>query len=240
MATHYNFDEAYSMDSFTDSEWESICNHVGLKFASEEGKDGDKDIENINQISKNDEKTGKMKAKDEEKMDIQSRVETSETDVSELRKDMKSLRKTLKIGRVQLLNWNKDDAEIEETYKEFKNMSKMIKKKFKGLLYKEKSVEVGEKEKDKYIPVDPDVVDDTRKTSTWKPICSTLEGQTRYKCPSCDYIGRSVGKTYAHMVDNHNAKSLECRNCTFSTKNPMSLHNHNKMYCANRDRKQFW
>ena len=39
---------------------------------------------------------GKMKAKDEEKMDIQSRVETTETDVSELRKDMKSLRKTLK------------------------------------------------------------------------------------------------------------------------------------------------
>ena len=148
MATRYNFDEAYSMDSFTDSEWESICNHVGLKFASEEGKDGDKDIANINQSSKN-EKMGKMKAKDEEKMDIQSTVETTETDVSELRKDMKSLRKTLKRGRVQLLNWNKDDAEIEETYKEFKNMSKMIKKKFKGLLYKEKSVEGGGRKKTK-------------------------------------------------------------------------------------------
>ena len=180
-----------------------------------------------------------MKAKDEEKMDILSRVETTETDVSELRKDMKSLRKTLKRGRVQLLNWNKDDAEIEETYKEFKNMSKMIKKKFKGLLYKEKSVEGGKRKK--------------TKTFLWiLMLLMTLEKLAHgslYAQHSRDKLGTSVRpvttlvevleKLYAHMVDNHNAKSLECRNCTFSTKNPTSLHNHNKMYCANRDRKQF-
>ena len=81
---------------------------------------------------------------------IQSEMTESDV-VSEVRKDMKSLRKNLKIGRVQLLNWNENQEEIEETYKEFKNMSKMIKKKLKGLLYKEKSQEGGKNE-DKNIP----------------------------------------------------------------------------------------
>ena len=177
----------------------------------------------------------------EEKMDITESAiqsEMTETDVvSEVRKDMKSLRKNLKIGRVQLLNWNENQEEIEETYKEFKNMSKMIKKKLKGLLYKEKSQEGGKNE-DKNIPVDPGIVHNTGKiTSASKPICSSFQGHTRYKCPSCNYMGRSVGRTYAHMVDNHNARSLACQKCSFTTKNPTSLHNHNKLYCAKRDRK---
>ena len=326
MASRYNFDEAYSTDSCTDSEWEFICEHVGLKFASEDVKDGSEDTNNENEdikkkkTSKDEEKLGKMKktaskdnekkeekketdrkhgkddgkneekktekkkkrthSKAEEKMDteitekkkkmtganIQEQMdpeitekekdtcsnieekmditesaiqsEMTETDVvSEVRKDMKSLRKNLKVGRVQLLNWNENQEEIEETYKEFKKMSKMIKKKLKGLLYKEKSREGGKNE-DKNIPVDPGVVHNTGKiTSASKPICSSFQGHTRYKCPSCNYMGRSVGRTYAHMVDNHNASSLSCQKCSFTTKNPTSLHNHNKLYCAKRDRK---
>ena len=62
MASGYNFDEAYSMDSFTDSKWELICDHVGLNFASnkEEGKDVDKNIENKDEQRK---QVWKMKRK---------------------------------------------------------------------------------------------------------------------------------------------------------------------------------
>ena len=36
MASGYNFDEAYSTDSFKDSDWENICDYVGLNLGSEE------------------------------------------------------------------------------------------------------------------------------------------------------------------------------------------------------------
>ena len=36
MASGYNFDEAYSTDSFMDSDWENICHHVGLSLGSDE------------------------------------------------------------------------------------------------------------------------------------------------------------------------------------------------------------
>ena len=58
-------------------------------------------------------------------------------------------------------------------------MSKMIKKKFKGLLYStdnEKSQDEGEKnEEHENIPVDAGIVCDSEKSSsTSKPLCSTF------------------------------------------------------------------
>ena len=42
MASGYNFDEAYSTDSFLDSDWENICDHVGLNLGSDEEERRDK------------------------------------------------------------------------------------------------------------------------------------------------------------------------------------------------------
>ena len=41
MATSYNFDEAYETDSFTDSDWESICKHVGIELSSQDEGNAD-------------------------------------------------------------------------------------------------------------------------------------------------------------------------------------------------------
>ena len=159
--------------------------------------------------------------------------------VSELRKDMKNLRKNLKKGQVQLLNLDENDTEaIEETYKEFKHSSKMIKKKFKELLYGTKDDKLGnegEKDKCKNIPMDAQS-ESGKSGSTSKLVCKFYQGQPRYKCPSCDFIGHSMGRAYSHMVDEHNAKSLRCKKCPFTMKNPTSLHNHNKLYCPKKDK----
>ena len=68
------------------------------------------------------------------------------------------------------------------------------------------------------------------------PTSFTFNGQIRHKCYTCDFVGRSFGKVYSHMVKEHGAKSLSCRKCSFKTANPTSLHNHNKLYCSKRDR----
>ena len=39
MASGYNFDEAYSTDSFKDSDWENISDHVGLNLGSDEERE---------------------------------------------------------------------------------------------------------------------------------------------------------------------------------------------------------
>ena len=39
MASGYNFDEAYSTDSFTDSDSENSCDHVGLNLGSDEERE---------------------------------------------------------------------------------------------------------------------------------------------------------------------------------------------------------
>ena len=281
MATSYNFDEAYSTDSFTDSDWEAICDHLGIDFTTDEGDEkivhkhdvaegkkskvgkkkrsgGEKNEEGKKSHvgkkkrshgEKNEEKpiekvkkTESGKGKKTSENTTEEKLEESEMQVSELRKDMKRLRKTLKKGRVQLLlNW-KDDAEIRETYKEFKDISKIVRKNFKALLHKDlqageetnnddKTVEAGEEtnndEKTVDVPVD----------AGSRPKCVTFQGCVRYSCPSCDYVARSKGRAYSHMVDKHNAMPLGCEKCSFTTKNPTSLHNHKKLYCAKRDEK---
>ena len=151
MASSYNFDEAYSTDSFTDSDWENICDHVGLNLGSDKEREQNSEDEH--------EKNNVQEEKGNEFEEKGSESENSETDfVSGLRKDMKNLRKNLKKGRVQLLNLDENDTEaIEETYKEFKHSSKMIKKKFKELLYGTKDDKLGnegEKDKRENIPMD--------------------------------------------------------------------------------------
>ena len=77
--------------------------------------------------------------------------------------------------------------------------------------------------------------DDTQKPDTTvKPLHTTFQGHNRYLCTSCDFVARSIGKAYAHMVKRHDAKSLQCEKCPFQTKNPTSLHNHRRLYCPKR------
>ena len=77
--------------------------------------------------------------------------------------------------------------------------------------------------------------DDTQKPDTTvKPLHTTFQGHNRYLCPSCDFVTHSIGKAYAHMVERHDARSLQCEKCPFQTKNPTSLHNHRRLYCPKR------
>ena len=107
----YNFEEVYSTDSFVDSNWESICRHVGVSFKNEEC-----DVENITRgsQSKGKERKSPKAEKDNGPENEISRgnpentgtgeikSEISETD--ELCIEMKNMRKILKRGRSVLLN----------------------------------------------------------------------------------------------------------------------------------------
>ena len=141
MASKYNFDDAYSTDSCTDSDWEKICGHVGLEFGDDEEEktdivedNGDEEKEQ----SSNDvpEKNNAEQEKADEVHESES--ESMDTDfVIELRQEMKVMRKILKKGQIQLHAFDENDMDgIKETYKEWKHSSRSIKKKFKALLYK--------------------------------------------------------------------------------------------------------
>ena len=67
------------------------------------------------------------------------------------------------------------------------------------------------------------------------PTSFTFHGQMRHKCPNCDFVGRSFGKVYSHMVTDHGVELLLCKKCSLKTANPTSLHNHNKRYCSKQD-----
>ena len=195
---------------------------------------------------------------------------------------MKNMRKILKRGRSVLLNPDIDD--LKETYTEFKNSSKVIKKKWKELLQPAEENCVGEREemgvenirdeadkkkkrkKEWHTLNEGEIMPDTRNEGTQKdrkkhderdgdrqtpdkhdtqetekinpandnPIHTSFEGHPRYLCPSCDFIGCSYRKAYGHMVEMHNIWLLGCERCSFTTKNPTSLHNHRRLYCPKR------
>ena len=52
-----------------------------------------------------------------------------------------------------------------------------------------------------------------------------------FKCPDCDYVGKSTGKVYSHMADAHGMANVTCNYCKFTTENKMSFYNHNTRYC---------
>ena len=97
MASSYNFDEAYSTDSFMDSDWEKICDHVGLNFGSDEE---DRSVKKIEQKTEDEhERSNAQEGKGKEFGEKGNQSEKSETDfVTGLRTDMKNLRKNLKKG----------------------------------------------------------------------------------------------------------------------------------------------
>ena len=258
----YNFDDAYNTDSFTDSDWEAICDHVGVDVTNSEDENVDKEKGNKESFDgKTESNSEREKIKENEEQNLQDGKENEEQNlqdgnesqpseadnIDELRRDMKDMRKTLKKGRVQLLNWEETNVEdLVQTYKNFKQDSKKIKKKFKALLYsssEESGNTVEGDDKRENIPVEASgsgskgvniSTDDIDTSSPAKPIFWTFQGSHRYRCPYCDYSGRSMGKTYSHMVVEHNAKSLGCNKCSFTTKNPTSLHNHRKLYCGKK------
>ena len=151
----YNFDDAYSTDSFTDSDWEAICDHVGVDVTNSEDENVDKEKGNKDSFdgktesnSEREKNLESNKKKENEEQNIQDEKENEEQNlqdgnesqpsdnIAELRRDMKDMRKTLKKGRVQLLNWEETNIEdLVQTYKDFKQDSKKIKKKFKALVF---------------------------------------------------------------------------------------------------------
>ena len=64
----------------------------------------------------------------------------------------------------------------------------------------------------------------------------TFNGKNRYNCTHCNFVGRSFGKVYSHMVKEHSVQSLRCKKCSFTTANPTSLHNHTRLYFPQRDK----
>ena len=52
-----------------------------------------------------------------------------------------------------------------------------------------------------------------------------------FACPKCDFTGKSSGKVYTHMAENHGMEKFECDYCKFNTGNKTSMANHKKMYC---------
>ena len=52
-----------------------------------------------------------------------------------------------------------------------------------------------------------------------------------FKCPDCDYVGKSMGKVYSHMADAHGMANFTCDYCKFTTKYKTLFNNHNTRYC---------
>ena len=52
-----------------------------------------------------------------------------------------------------------------------------------------------------------------------------------FVCPKCDFTGKSSGKVYTHMAENHGMEKFECDFCKFNTGNKTSFDNHKKRYC---------
>ena len=295
----YNFDEAYSTDSFADSDWESICRHVGVNFTKEEGNDEDVKGSKTERKKRKSAETEKDKAHENDgSTGSREDNETVEIKSDEVRTEMKNLQKILKRGRSLLLNPNL--ADLNKTYEMFKTSSKIIKKQWKSLLKPDEANAVEESAKEPEVHPCPDdgareskgmgeeaiahegekkkkrkkkrhtlneremtdtrnegkerkkeneIDDDTQvhkhdtrqkekiNRETYKPIHTSFQGHPRYLCPSCDFIGRSYGKAYGHMVEMHNVRVLGCERCPFATKNPTSLHNHRKLYCPKRNDK---
>ena len=69
---------------------------------------------------------------------------------------------------------------------------------------------------------------DENKLQIRKPL-SVSNGN--FKCPDCDYVGKSMGKVYSHMADAHGMANFTCDYWKFTTKNKTSFYKHNTGYC---------
>ena len=248
------FQDAYSSDSYEGSDWNEICEAVGLDLDTD-GSNEDK----MNEI----EKVVQVEVIDTNENDEMSQ----ETDgKGELRAKMKELRKILKTARKELCG--DGDEDLHDMYKSYKQCARSVKKQFKKLLGKDvtsenvpdikteetndgttshKTTSEGEINVDVHVPVPStsgvitrrmEQGGQTRRRKRGRdglPTSFTFHGQMRHKCPNCDFVGRSFGKVYSHMVTDHGAELLLCKKCHFKTANPTSLHNHNKRYCPKRD-----
>ena len=75
-----------------------------------------------------------------------------------------------------------------------------------------------------------------KRRSDGLPASFTFHGQNMYNCTRCNFVDRSFGKVYSHMVKDHSVESLRCKKCSFTTANPTSLHNHTRLYCPQHER----
>lgn len=243
--------DAYNSDSYDGSDWSGICEHVGLDLdrdgsivgdETDESKPEDADVVETQNGAKHMEGR-RDKIKNDSTDDGEAKVE--------LRGKMKELRKILKTARKEI-NENVANEDLHETYKKYKHCAKDVKKTFRKLFdantdLKDMDIVPGTSgvrrkqgtrnsdSSDTGTKMDmgspTDIAKRTRR-DTGRPISTTFQGQNRYKCPTCAYIGRSFGKVYSHMVSEHGAPGLRCTKCGFSTANPTSLHNHTKLYCS--------
>ena len=249
------FQNAYSSDSYEGSDWNEICEAVGLDSDTDRSND-----DNMNEI----EKVVQVEVIDTNKNDDEMSQETDGK--GELRAKMKEFRKILKTARKQLCG--DGDEDLHEMYKSYKQCARSVKKQFKKLLGKDdvtsehvpdikteetndattshKMTSKGEMKVDgRPVPSTSDVITHRmeqggkirrrKRRRDGLPTSFTFHGQMRHKYLNCDFVGRSFGKVYSHMVTDHGAELLLCKKCSFKTANPTSLHNHTKRYCSKRD-----
>ena len=57
------------------------------------------------------------------------------------------------------------------------------------------------------------------------------ENNNIFACPQCDFTGKSSGKVYTHMAENHGMAKFECDYCKFRTGNKTLMANHKREYC---------
>ena len=64
-----------------------------------------------------------------------------------------------------------------------------------------------------------------------KPETKYIDRVRHFCCTHCDFVAKSSGKVYSHMVADHGYKKLVCDFCKLSTANATSFHNHKTKYC---------
>ena len=73
--------------------------------------------------------------------------------------------------------------------------------------------------------------DVTGKKEYKNPIYVSEDGITKFKCSHCNFEGKSTGKVYSHMVEEHKMEKFVCEFCHFETGNKTSMYNHKTRYC---------
>ena len=259
----YSFQDAYSSDSFEGSDWNDICTHVGLDLDIDGSSDTNEwnEIENEVEVvsasrSEKDEKVesednneterkGELRAKMKELRKILKKArehlsgKKNEDDLYDMYKSYKYRTRSVKKQFKNIIETDRitcqdiPDVELEDVEdgsgcelksKRKKNADDGCKPSTSGVITTHSKSHISESGRGR------------KRCSDGLLASFTFHGKNRYNCTHCNFVGRSFGKVYSHMVKEHSAELLRCEKCSFTTANPMSLHNHTRLYCPQHDR----
>ena len=232
----YSFQDAYSSDSFKGSDWNDICTHVGLDLDIDSSSDTNEvnEIENEVEVvsASKSEKDKKVESEDNNETECKGELRAK---MKELQKILKKAREHLsgKTNEDYLYEMYKSYKHYARSVKkEFKNIIETDRITCEDIPDVEfKDVEDGSGCK-KLKSKRKKNTDDGCKPSTsgvismhskwhisesgrgrkWRSdgllASFTFHGKNRYNCTSCNFVGRSFGKVYSHMVMEHSAEAL--------------------------------